>query len=101
MSLGTNPCARRKATLSALRSPRDRLWASRSGTAETSGLKMSDRHRTRWNFHGRATFPSVVPTELSAMVWGQASRENPRDTFIGELRGNACHKFSCLVRRSD
>jgi hypothetical protein len=26
---------------------------------------------------GSATFPPLVPTELSALLWGQASREIP------------------------
>lgn len=65
------------------------------------GLKMSDRRRSRRNFHGTATVPSLVPTELSALPWGQASREIPGDTFIGELRGDACHNLSRVVRWSE
>jgi len=32
------------------------------------------------------------------IAMGAGEPRNPRDTFIGELRGNACHNLSRVVR---
>ena len=33
------------------------------------------------------------------IAMGAGEPRNPRDTFIGELRGNVCHNLSYVVRR--